>query len=121
MTDTQQDQPTGAERRTSIRVPVNFPVALSESAHVTVTATNGGESLRGRARDLCREAVLVEADDSFPLGTRLNLVLEANGSNRPLELSGEVVRMGPRKTGVMAIAFADIAPENQAAIDALVG
>ncbi len=120
MTDPKtQDLPPGAERRTSPRVDVDFPIAVSESVTVSVTATGGGESVRGRARDLCKDAVLVEADDSFPRGTELNVVLESNGSGRALELSGKVVRMGPRKTGVMAIAFTDVSPENQAAIDTL--
>ena len=119
--DTPQDLPPGAERRTSLRVPVDFPVTLSESSKVSTTVTSDGESFRGRARDLCKEAVLVEADRSFPRGTELNVVLEANGTSAPLELSGKVVRMGPRKSDVMAIAFSDISPENQAAIEALLG
>ena len=120
MTDTPQDLPPEGERRASVRVSVDFPVGLSKIAQVTVTAASG-ESLRGRARDLCKDAVLVEADRSFPLGTELNIAFEASGSGPPLELEGKVVRMGPRKPGVMAIAFSNITPESQAAIDALIG
>lgn len=122
VTDTQEEDPLdGSERRRNTRVPVDFPIALSENSEVTVTVTRDGDSLRGRARDLCKEAVLVEAEHSFPLGTELHVVLELNGSSRPLELSGKVVRMGPRKSGVMAIAFSDISAESQAAIDAMLG
>ena len=120
MTDTPQDLPPEGERRASVRVSVDFPVGLSKIVKVTVTAASG-ESLRGRARDLCSEAVLVEADRSFPLGTELNVAFEANDSGPPLELEGTVVRMGPRKAGIMAIAFTNVTPENQTAIDALLG
>ncbi len=73
------------ERRKAPRVPVDASVQI----------TVDGASVSGRLRDLSCDAVLVEAAESWPLGTRMEVQLTLPGdSGGPFTVAGDVVRVG---------------------------
>jgi hypothetical protein len=90
----------GKERRKHPRYPVDV------SARLTV----GNDSLMARMRDVCRDAVLVEANRWFPLQTDVKVAMELPGTGGPLEVAGKVIRLAPGEQGThsMAILFAEL-------------
>ena len=90
----------GQERRKHTRYPVDVPARL----------TVGSESLMARMRDVCRDAVLVEANRWFPLQTDVKVAVELPGTGGPLEITGKVVRLAPGEQGAhcMAVLFGDL-------------
>ncbi len=97
------------ERRKSPRFVAEVPARL----------TLGHDVVIGRLRDVCRDAVLVEADRAFPLETELKVAMELPGTGGPLLVTGRVIRLAEGEEGAqaMAILFSDVSPSASARID----
>jgi Tfp pilus assembly protein PilZ len=82
----------------------------------------GERVLEARVRDICRDAVLVEADSWFPLGTDVRLTLELPGPHPPIQASGRVLRLTPCEQGThgMAVLFSEISTADTLRIDFIV-
>ena len=100
------------ERRKSPRVVVDAAARL----------TIGGETIEGRVRDICRDAVLVETARSFPLQTEVVLETELPKVAGAIRASGRVIRLAPGADGsqAMAILFDEVSPEAVFRIDLFV-
>lgn len=98
------------ERRRHPRFVVDLPARIAA----------GERELRGRVRDVCRDAALVEGDTWFPLQTRVGLALELPGAEGPLRVTGRVIRLAPGDQGshAMAVLFDDLPEPAAARIDA---
>ena len=94
------------ERRRQRRFAVDVPARIEA----------GQDRQVARVRDICRDAVLVEADRWYPLKTRVGVSLELPGTQGELQLSGEIIRLAPGDQGShgMAVLFSDL---SQAASD----
>jgi hypothetical protein len=88
------------ERRRHPRVVVDIPVKLRA----------GGAEHTARLRDICRDAALIEADQSVPLETDVGLRMELPGTGGAIEVVGRVIRLAsaeaPRHG--MAILFTEV-------------
>ena len=93
---------SGAERRRHQRVAVDVPATLRA----------GGGDHSARIRDICRDAVLVEADEEWPLETEVSLRTDLPGVSDPIDVRGRVIRLAPGEDGGhgMAILFSDMSP-----------
>jgi hypothetical protein len=93
---------SGAERRKNPRVAVDVPVRLIAE----------GITHEARIKDICRDAVLVEAARHWPLETEVGLRMELPGMNETIEVSGRVIRLVPNGSGPqgMAILFGNVSP-----------
>jgi hypothetical protein len=92
----------GAERRRHPRVTVDAPVKLFVA----------GIEYPARIRDICREAVLIEAGRSWPMETEVRLQMELPGMKEQIDVVGRVIRHVPGESGGhgMAILFGDVTP-----------
>jgi PilZ domain len=98
------------ERRKSPRYEVDLPVRLDFA----------GASFGGRARDLCRDAVLVEADVALSLDTAVSVTFQLHRSEGPLQVAGRVVRAVAAADGhlpAMAVLFTELTPSAVTSID----
>jgi len=97
------------ERRRNPRFAVEVPVRL----------TAGGEAFPGRLKDLCRDAVLVEAAHVLPLDARVAVAMALPGTGGPLEVNGKVIRLdkGDGADHRMAILFTSVTPAAETRID----
>jgi hypothetical protein len=102
----------GEERRRSPRVAVD----------ATARLTIGSEQIEARVRDICRDAVLVESERSFPLQTEVAFETELPKVSGAIRASGRVIRHAKGQDGsqAMAILFDQIAPEATLRIDLFV-
>jgi Tfp pilus assembly protein PilZ len=88
------------ERRRSPRYAVDVPARL----------TAQGKAVAARVRDICRDAVLVEADTWFPLGTEVAVEAELPKAEGAIQVAGRVIRLAPgeRAAHGMAVLFGDL-------------
>jgi hypothetical protein len=102
----------GEERRKSPRVVVDVP------ARVTVE----GETIEGRIRDICRDAALVLAARTWPLGTRVAVMTTLPRVVGPVSFSGPVVRLAEPVDGLcgMAVLFESVDPQTLLRIELFV-
>jgi hypothetical protein len=102
----------GEERRKSPRVAVDARARL----------TIGAEKIEARVRDICRDAVLVETDRSFPLQTQVTVETELPKVSGTIRASGRVIRHAKGQEGepAMAILFDEISAESTLRIDLFV-
>jgi PilZ domain len=90
---------SGQERRRHPRVPVDVPVRILDK----------GKEHQARLRDICRDAALVEALQSWPLESELDLEMALPGVSEVIEVKGRVIRLeaeGQR----FALLFTDVTP-----------
>jgi hypothetical protein len=101
-----------AERRKSRRARVDVSARLWMET----------EGFLGTVRDICRDAVLVEANRWYPVGTTLSVEAELPGAEGTLHAAGRVVRLAPGEEGMhgMAILFDDLPEKTVALIDRFV-
>jgi hypothetical protein len=87
-----------------------------------VQLTVDGTSFPGRLRDLSTDAVLVEAAQGWPLGTRVEVQLALPGDEgEPFTVVGDVVRVSAGDPGqAVAVLFADLTPAAATRIDLFV-
>jgi hypothetical protein len=90
---------------------------VEASGHVVLTGEAG--TLTGQLRDLSVDAALLEAPESWPLGSTVELDLTLPGDPDHLHLQGEVIRHAVLENGGrgMAILFADMPPNAATRID----
>jgi hypothetical protein len=90
------------ERRRYPRFTVDVPVRILDH----------GQEHQGRLRDICREAALFEASQSWPLESVLGLKMALPGVNEPIEVQGRVIRLASGEAGGqgVAILFTDVTP-----------
>lgn len=102
----------GEERRKCPRV------AVDAEAHLTI----GAETIDARVRDICRDAVLVETERSFPLQTEVTVETELPRVSGKIRASGRVIRHAKieERAQAMAILFDDISAEATLRIDLFV-
>jgi hypothetical protein len=93
---------SGQERRRHPRIPVDVPVRILDQ----------GKEHQARLRDICRDAALVEAPQSWPLESELGLKMALPGINEVIEVKGRVIRLGAVEAGGhgIAILFTDVTP-----------
>lgn len=79
--------------------------------------------VEARLRDICREAVLLDADTWFPLGKDVHVTLELPAPHAPILAAGQVVRLTPGEEGMhgMAVLFTDITAADALRIEVIVG
>ena len=82
----------------------------------------GERVVDARLRDICREAVLLDADTWFPLGKDVHVTLELPAPHAPILAAGQVVRLTPGEEGMhgMAVLFTDITAADVLRIDVIV-
>jgi uncharacterized protein (TIGR02266 family) len=98
------------ERRKQPRYPVQMPV----------TVTSGPDTLTVLVRDISREAVFVNTEDAFPIGTEVTVTFGLPGKDGPLKVEGRVVRVaaiGSEGGPGMAIRFSELSPAAQVRLD----
>jgi hypothetical protein len=100
----------GAERRKSPRV-----VVTDVNARVGV----GADTFAAQVHDICRDAVLVDVEQTLALGTPATIEVELPGVKGLIRASGHVVRLVPYGDGrhSLAILFDDLPQEHQLRID----
>src|SRR5688572_11648642 len=88
------------ERRRHPRIVVDIPVKLRAA----------GAEHAARLRDICREAALVEAEQSWPLETEVSLRMELPGTGGAIDVAGRVIRLAAAEGGRhgMAVLFTDV-------------
>jgi hypothetical protein len=91
------------ERRRNPRVAVDVP------ARITIE----GQTTEGRVRDICRDAALLFADRSCPLGTSVSVEADLPRVAGSVSFSGSVVRLADGEDGHhgMAILFDGLSPQ----------
>jgi len=102
----------GDERRKSPRVLVDAAARL----------TIGAEKIDARLCDICRDAVLVETERSFPLQTQVIVETELPKVSGTIRAVGRVIRhaKGQDGTPAMAILFDEVSAEAMLRIDLFV-
>ncbi len=100
------------DRRRHPRVRLDAPARLKVE----------GRLVEASVRDICRDAVLVEANVWFPLGTALQVRIDLPAPHPPIQSAGRVLRLTPGEQGShgMALLFEDISKGDQLRIDFLV-
>ena len=100
------------ERRKHPRVRLDAPARLKV----------GDRLVEASVRDICRDAVLVEANHWFPLGTELQVRIDLPAPHPPIQSAGRVLRLSPGEQGShdMALLFEGLSPADQLRIDYLV-
>jgi len=100
------------ERRKSPRAIVDVP------ARVTV----GDQTLSGQVRDICKDAVLVDLERSYPPGTQVTVETQLPNVAGVIRATGTVVRVAAGKDGgeAIAILFDDLPAETAFRIDLFV-
>jgi hypothetical protein len=79
---------------------------------VPVRIVDASSEHPGRLRDICRDAALVEAPMSWPIGAELSLKMALPGINDLVEVKGRVIRVAAADTGDhgFAVLFTDVTP-----------
>ena len=97
-----------ADRRKSPRKVADLPVRCRVQ----------GRSFPARLRDICRDAALIEAHESYPLDTPVVLALDLPGAGA-VEVAGRVIRLAPGEGDArgMAILFTELNPAAVTRID----
>jgi hypothetical protein len=97
------------ERRRHPRVEADGDVHVSA----------GGSTRTGRLRDLSVDATLIETEESWPVGTEVEIEMTLDGDTAALQLAGEVIRLAPAEGGLqaMAVLFRDLPPSAATRID----
>jgi hypothetical protein len=90
---------SGQERRRHPRVAADVPVHILDQ----------GTEHQARLRDICRDAALVEAPQTWPLESELGLKMALPGINEVIEVKGRVIRLEPSVNGI-AILFTEVTP-----------
>jgi len=82
----------------------------------------GERLLEARVKDVCRDAVLIETETLFPLGTDLKVVLQLPQPHPPIRVAGRVQRLAPGAQGLhaMAVLFTEIAPSDLLRLDFII-
>jgi uncharacterized protein (TIGR02266 family) len=105
--------PGAAEQRQSLRLPTRLRVTydgLRDEGGVVVNLSRGGCFVRTRL--------------PAPVGTRLNLIIDATNAGEEIEVEGEVVSTCLRNVGRgpgMGIRFEDMSPEDAKRLEDLYG
>ena len=88
------------DRRRSPRYPVDLPAELAVE----------GSSITGRQRDLCKDAGLVEAGMTWPVGTVVNMAVTLDRAN--VTFPGTIIRVAPGEEDnqAMAVLFDSLPP-----------
>jgi hypothetical protein len=104
-----QESASGDDRRRNRRFVVKVPARIG----------HGSESFPGILKDLCKDAALVEGQRVLPLETEVSLILSLPGTGGPLQVVGQVVRVGPGDHGGhdMAILFGEVSPATETRIE----
>jgi PilZ domain len=86
---------------------------------VPVRLTAEGSAFPGHLKDLCRDAVLVETHQAFPVDARVAVAMALPGTGGPLEVEGRVIRVAPGDGDAhrLAILFTDVTPAAETRID----
>ena len=81
--------------------------------------TAGGSAFPGHLKDLCRDAVLVEAHQDLPVGSHVAVAMALPGTGGPLEVGGKVIRVarGDGDAHRLAILFTTVTPAAETRID----
>jgi hypothetical protein len=97
------------ERRRNPRIAIDVPARL----------TVGTQALDGRIQDICRDAVLVEAAQSFPTQTAMTVEAELPRVAGTVRASGTVIRLTPGRNGThgMAVLFDEVPTPARLRID----
>ncbi len=103
---------SAAERRRHPRARLDAPARLKV----------GDRLVEASVRDICRDAVLVEANVWFPLGTELQVRVDLPPPHPPIQSAGRVLRLSPGEQGShdMALLFEGLSAADQLRIDYLV-
>jgi hypothetical protein len=102
---------------------VNFPEKRKSKryeADVPTQVRVAGELVPVRLKDVCRDAVLVEAPQTWPLGTAVGVVLGLPDGQTPVEVHGTVIRLAPGGDGEnhgVAVLFTELSPELATRLD----
>ena len=101
--------PSKPERRRHPRFVVDIPVRL----------TADSTTFPGHLRDICRDAAWVEAERSCGVGTPIAVAMELPGTGGPMQIEGQVVRVGTGEKARhgMAILFKELASAAATRID----
>jgi hypothetical protein len=104
---------TSAERRKSPRYAVRVPVRMEAE----------GASAEGHLHDICRDAIFVESDRTWPADTELGLSMDLPGTDGTVEARGRVVRVTTGEPGAqgMAVIFTETTPTAVGRIDLFLG
>ena len=98
------------ERRKNKRYEVDVATRLRVS----------GQLFEVRLKDVCRDAVLVESSQTWPLGTPLGVVLGLPDGQSPVEVHGTIIRLSPPGEGELtgiAVLFTELSPELATRLD----
>jgi PilZ domain-containing protein len=98
------------ERRKNRRYEVDIPTRLLVA----------GESIDVRLKDVCRDAILVESPQTWPLGTPVGVALGLPDGQSPVEVHGKVIRLAAASGGEgpgVAVLFTEVSPELAARLD----
>jgi len=98
------------ERRRSKRYEADVPTQLRVS----------GQLVPVRLKDVCRDAVLVETPETWPLGTLVGVILGLPDGQSPVEVHGTVIRLAPATDGErpsVAVLFTELSPELATRLD----
>jgi hypothetical protein len=100
----------GSERRGSPRQSVDFKARIESQNQRGVA----------RVRSLSRLGALIEAEQSFPVGTVLRIVLDGADPGAALDVRGQILRSAEAHgVHAFAVMFAPLPPPVLARIDAL--
>jgi PilZ domain len=92
------------ERRKHKRYEADVPTRIRVS----------GQLFDVRLKDVCRDAVLVESAQTWPLGTPVGVVLGLPDGQNPVEVHGTIIRLAPPSDGGnagVAVIFTELSPE----------
>jgi hypothetical protein len=98
------------EKRKSKRYEADVPTQLRVAGLVVPV----------RLKDVCRDAVLVEASQTWPLGTAVGVILGLPDGQAPVEVHGTVIRLAPAGEGEnagVAVLFTELSPELATRLD----
>lgn len=98
------------DRRKSKRYEADIPTRLLVA----------GETVSVRLKDVCRDAILVEAPQTWPLGTPVGVALGLPDGHSPVEVHGKVIRLAApvdRGGHGVAVLFTEVSPELAARLD----
>jgi hypothetical protein len=80
----------------------------------------GGQLVAVRLKDVCRDAVLVEAPHAWSLGTPVGVILGLPDGHAPVEVTGTVIRVvlpTSEESAGVAVLFTQLSPELATRLD----
>jgi len=106
----------GKEQRQFQRIPESFNVTCRRSGALTETWRHVA------TKDLSAGGISFESELFYELADALEIQVALPGFHEPLVLRGRIVREQPLPSGVVdyAVAFMDVTPDQQLAIDEMV-